>query len=255
MALKRIMSAYKTSYLTALWIIPSFILASTQHSKDSDTVKNSHLVNWRGYYLNGKIGEGSSHSHLDFRNANYFNTLGPQLLGTKFHFNSDGFVGGGALGYNLQVQRLVIGLEVGALSVRFKKDIPSPFFPDVDVYSYDQKWLADAKARLGLVCWRLLPFITGGWAGSQIDLKLRDTQADIVAHLNKWVIGWTIGGGIDCMIVRHFSLGLAYDYYRFDYNNKAVHCSSCGMGIGLGSPVVSDHIYTHILTARINIHL
>jgi outer membrane immunogenic protein len=188
-------------------------------------------------------------------NPNYFNTLGPVELGSKFHMHSQGFVGGGALGYNLQYQWFVAGLEVGALFMDIHQKRKSPFFPESDLYSYRTNCLVTAKARLGYSYKGLLPYITGGWAGGNVKLKLDDRSSDTVAHSTKWANGWTVGAGADLRILHHWSVGLAYDYIHMSYDKDKLSCRLCGAGVGHGSPTVKAHLQTQLLTARINFHL
>src|ERR1700688_4186066 len=77
-------------------------------------------VDWQGFYLSGQLGMGSDQEHVKFVDPNYFNTLGPVILGTHFKHKAEGFIGGGALGYHYQWGDLVIGVEGGAVSSNLK---------------------------------------------------------------------------------------------------------------------------------------
>jgi outer membrane immunogenic protein len=215
----------------------------------------SFPICWHGLYVSGQLGGSWNNSDLTFTNANYFNTLGEDLVGSNFHFEPSGFVGGGAIGYNYQCQCLVIGIEAGTLYTKLEKSKESPFFPTLDDYKYGVDWTALAKARVGYAIGRFLPFITGGWAGNHFDLKLEDITADIRGYSKKWANGWTVGGGCDYKIIANLSVGIAYDYIEIKDKNHTINCSNCGSGIGFGTPIVNDHIQTHIVTARINLHL
>jgi len=207
---------------------------------------------WRGFYLSGQLGEGWSHTHAKFVNRNYFNTLGSDLLGSTFHFKSQGFIGGGALGYNYQRECLVVGFEGGVQSLNLKKSQPSPFFPTLDTFSSNVQWLGNAKGRVGYAYKRLLTFISGGWAGGKVSLLLEDPASNIIAKSTKWVSGWTIGVGSEFKISRCFSLGLAYDYIQVQYKHQSISCPNCGTGVGFGSPRVNNTLQAQTLTVRIN---
>lgn len=217
--------------------------------------EESAMRTWRGCYVSGQLGGGWNRSYLRFDNPNYFNTLGPTVLGSEFRFSPAGFIGGGALGYSWQVRCWVIGVEGGALATHLKQSLASPFFPDVDVYSYALQWLADAKVRVGYAGGCLLPYVAVGWAGSRVKLDLDDTDAGVADRLKKWVNGWTIGVGMDWRVRGRLSLGLSYDYYQLVFKGQGSLCPLCGTGVGFGTPVMSDRIHTQVVLARINLHL
>lgn len=207
---------------------------------------------WRGFYLSGQLGGGWNRSEAKFDNANYFNTLGPTRLGSHFHFKPQGFIGGGALGYNYQRDCLVVGFEGGVQSLNLKKSHASPFFPATDVFSTNLQWLGNAKGRVGYAYKRWLTFISGGWAGGNVLLRFDDTSGNIVAKSREWASGWTIGFGVECQLWRCFSVGLAYDYIRVTFKHQRSSCHSCGNGVGLGTPKVSNRLQTQTLTLRLN---
>ena len=209
-------------------------------------------VCWQGFYLNGQLGMGLDREHEKFANANYFNTLGPVLLGSDFNHKSEGFIAGGALGYNYQMESLVVGLEAGAVSSNFKKKRRSPFFPKTDVFTSHLQCITTAKARVGYACDTLLTYVTGGWASGHYALKLDDTSADTVAKSKTWANGWTVGVGFDCKFAGCLSMGLEYDYIQLQFHNKTASCPHCGIGVGLGSPKIDNRFQVQTLTVRVN---
>jgi len=48
---------------------------------------------------------------LALRQPNWFNTIGPDLLGTKFDIDASGILGGGQTTFNYQDGSWVIGIE------------------------------------------------------------------------------------------------------------------------------------------------
>lgn len=210
---------------------------------------------WQGFYLCGQLGGAWNDSDLKFVNPNYFNTIGPQVVGRHFAFDPSGFLGGGAIGFNYQYAMFVVGLEVGAQYTDSKQSRKSPFFPDLDTFSYEIKWKADVKGRLGWAYRQFLLFFTGGWAGSPIELTLNDPGAQIQATLKEWVNGWLVGGGLEYKFFRHFSVGLEYDYIFQKFTGERSSCPSCGTGAGFGTPTIDDRLHTNALFARISFHL
>lgn len=205
---------------------------------------------WNGAYISGLLGGGWAKEKAKFTNANYFNTLGAQVLGKRFDFKSRGFLGGGAIGYNYQRNCLVFGAEAGILGLNLKDSYPSPYFPQIDRFSSSLNWLAYVKLRTGFAYKCLLPFITGGWAGTSVDLRFKDTPSNINAHSHNWANGWTVGAGVDYKLNACFSIGVAYDYFQLQRNEKT-SCSNCGSGVGFGTPRVDNHIHLQSVTARL----
>lgn len=207
---------------------------------------------WQGFYISGQIGSGWNDEDVKFVNDNFFNTVGPVVLGSHFNFGSDGLIGGGIVGYNYQDDCVVAGVEGGVLSLNLKKSISSPFFPDIDVYSTNLEYLATARFRIGLAYERLLTFFRAGWAGGNVSLKLNDTSSNILASSKDWANGWTVGIGAEYQVFNNISFGLAYDYFQFQYKHKSIACPGCGSGIGFGTPVVNNHLHVQTLLFSIS---
>lgn len=213
---------------------------------------SDYETDWEGFYLSGQLGGGGNRERQKFTNLNYFNTLGPTLLGTSFKEKSLGFIGGAALGYQYHTECFVIGLEGGIVSSNLQKTRRSPFFPTTDVFSSRYTCLANGKLRLGYAFDQLLFFIAGGWAGGRHTVKLIDNESQTIARLKRWSNGWSIGAGFDCKLTNCFSLGIAYDYIQLHDKNKAAFCPTCGTGVGFGSPVLDNRSYVQTLTLRLN---
>lgn len=224
----------------------------TQLPAQDTYVCESRPACWEGFYLNGQLGMGVDREHSTFANANYFNTLGPVVLGSHFHHKAQGFVGGGALGFNCQFGRLVVGIEGGAISTNLNTSRASPFFPASDTFTSALQCIASGKGRIGYACDSLLIFASGGWAGGQHILKMKDPAGGVFSKSKTWARGWTVGGGFDCMFGGCYSLGLEYDYTQLRYRNKTLSCPNCGSGVGLGSPKVNNELYVQTLTIRFN---
>lgn len=207
---------------------------------------------WDGFYVGGQLGAAWNTSHWKYKNPNYFNTLGPILLGSNFHFKGTDVIGGGNVGFNYQTGFWVLGLEGSVLDSNIEHQERSPFFPITDQYSTTMHWFTTAKGRAGYAFDQWLPYIDAGWARSNVSLTLNDTGAGIRASSKQWVNGWVAGAGVDYRLTEHCSLGVAYDYIQLNLNNKTIHCPRCGTGVGLGAPKVEGHIKTQTVTARLN---
>jgi len=80
-------------------------------------LRASHVrgpTDWSGFYIGGEVGGAWSTVDWTQVNRNFFNTLGPVIVGTNSGFSSSGAQGGILGGYNRQVDHWVFGLELAA---------------------------------------------------------------------------------------------------------------------------------------------
>jgi outer membrane immunogenic protein len=209
-------------------------------------------VNWSGFYSGAELGGAWSDMHWTYQNANTFNSVGPIVLGSAFDTNPEGVIGGFVGGYNYQTGPWVLGVEVAALATDADQDRASPFLPATDVYSVQLNWLTSIAGRIGYAADRWMLYAKGGWAGGAVDISLTDQAAGVYASKNEWATGWTVGGGLDYMLCRHISLGVAYDYADLNADNKTIACPGCGAGFV--SPLLDGDIKVQSVMARLTFH-
>ncbi|MEO1198998.1 MAG: outer membrane protein [Pseudomonadota bacterium] len=117
--------------------------------------------------------------------------------------DADGFLIGGTLGYNVQIQQFVLGLEgdVGYLGAE-GDDIPG-----VEV---DSDIFGTIRGRAGFAYENLLFYATGGVAFLGVDIDA-GAFSDDQTH-----IGFTVGGGAEFAFTDNISAKLEYLYVDFD---------------------------------------
>jgi outer membrane immunogenic protein len=207
---------------------------------------------WNGIYGGIEAGESSSRFNYTYDNANYFNTIGPAVLGSDFNLSASGITGGGYLGYLYQVgPSLLFGLEGNLLASSQDANIDSPFFPTFDIYKTSLHTLVNAKLKIAYSYREWLWSISGGYAGGKIRLSLYDTNAPFSASATDWLNGWSIGLGFDYRLRQHVSLGLAYDYSQLNMYNKTLSCNNCSNRVGFDTPVVYGGVTVQTLLARL----
>lgn len=207
---------------------------------------------WTGFYLGGQLGGAWSKSAWDYKNSNWFNTLGPELVISSFDIDANGFVGGGQTGFNFQSGAWIFGVEGSVAGTELDGHIRSPFFPDDDSYGVDVGWLAAVTGRIGYAWGRWLTYGKGGWAGADIELDLFDQVTPVRAKSNIWANGYTLGGGAEYDLRNGFSLAVDYAYIDLDTNRLTLRCPTCPSGIGGGVPAVDGDLEIQSVTARIN---
>jgi outer membrane immunogenic protein len=205
-----------------------------------------------GFYLGGELGGAWSDADWRYDNRNWFNTTGPNLVGTNFHLDADGVLDGGQLGFNYQSGAWVFGVEGSLAGAGIDGSRPSPFFPALDRYITEIDWLTAVTGRVGYAQDRWLVYVKGGWAAANVELELFDHATPLHARSSDWADGWTAGGGLEYALRKRLSLGVEYDYAELDTDRWTLHCPACPSGLGGGVPAVDGDIKLQSVTARLN---
>ena len=131
----------------------------------------------------------------------------PDLPGRAISPDIDGFAGGGLIGYNHRIERVVIGLEAdgGLLDASLDASDSGPN----DYSAFDVDWNIHVRTRLGMAFDRTLLYVAGGLATAQLTLDDTDPGfgEDDAVHL-----GWTVGAGAEHAVSVGFVLRLEYLY-------------------------------------------
>jgi outer membrane immunogenic protein len=160
-------------------------------------------------------------------------------------------------GVNLQTGRLVYGLEVDVESFKLGGARTGTANDPVHVgnvitvgTSFDTDWLFTARSRFG---WTVAPNIllygTGGVAATELgarnSISSSLTGAQGAASHTGRVIGWTLGGGAEWALNRHWTLRAEYLY--LDFGNMTTNAS-----VSDGATSFPSNLATTVnLTARI----
>jgi outer membrane immunogenic protein len=142
------------------------------------------IFTWTGFYAGINAGYGFGRSDWD---------------PAPGRFDTDGFLVGGTLGYNLQTGSFVFGIEGDIAYSDMKGDTAG--------VETRVPWFGTVRGRIGYAAFdRLLPYITGGAAIGQVKMntgagKDEDTK-----------VGWTIGGGVEWAFLANWSAKIEYLY-------------------------------------------
>ncbi len=170
------------------------------------------LCDWTGFYMGLHAGGQFGHSETtDLDDWNF-----PDK---EWGYSESGFNGGGQFGYNFQWHWLVTGPEfdVGYMNLHgHGREVgTTDSFGETDSDFY-----TTLRGRVGVAldCW--LFYATGGGIGVNYTTRFHDTGADngnvLDARTNDFDWGWTVGGGVERMINRHWSIKAEYLYYKLD---------------------------------------
>ena len=187
----------------------------------------SPTYDWSGFYV-GVFGGGG------WGNQNVNNSAGPNTPFANYSANypSQGGLGGGEAGYNLQSGSVVVGIEATGfwsnLSGNDAVAVGQGLFPNVTAVDADNlRWGGTLRSRGGVTVDRLMLFFTGGWAFG--DIQHTNTALPPVAGLpvvDQFTVhanGLVAGGGIAYALTNNLIGKIEYSYYNFNgYNRPAV---------------------------------
>ncbi|MCC2096910.1 MAG: porin family protein [Hyphomicrobiales bacterium] len=183
------------------------------------------VYNWSGFYagLNAGYGWGSHR-----RGAS--NLLkGPT-----------GGVWGGQMGYNYQMNNVVLGIEADLYgsSMSAKRTFPGPIITRSSV-----NWGTSLRGRFGVAFERALVFGTLGYAYGNIKGRVVDTVAPVFTSTSYSRGGIVMGAGIEYAFTNNISVKTEYLYTR--YGSKFI----------FGGPyATSSGMSTSIIRAGVNYH-
>ena len=203
-------------------------LALATAAQAADVVAPSY--DWTGFYVGANAGVSWNNSNID----NRFDIDGDGVndIANKIDGSQAAFTGGGILGYNYQIDQIVLGVEADINYLGFSDDnkrsadITPPAGAElalgIDSYtaksSFEADWFGTIRGRLGYAIDNVLIYGTGGAAYGHMsaDGKVKGYSGDVEVASWKgstdstnW--GWTLGGGMEYGI-DNWSLGLEYLY-------------------------------------------
>jgi outer membrane immunogenic protein len=204
----------RTVGLAALAAVPAFG-ADLRPPVYKGPLPAAPVWSWTGCYIGGHIGGGYAWTE----STNTFNTtaFGDFFPGQGYANHSSGVVGGGHLGCNYQVARMVIGIEGTYSAADIKRDYASPFGGGDDVYTNRITAIATVVGRLGWAFDNWLFYSKAGWAGARATLSVVDNIAPIGAGSDShWHNGFTVGSGLEYAFTPNWIAGFETNYYRFE---------------------------------------
>jgi outer membrane immunogenic protein len=190
----------------------AFALAST--SAIAADLQPIPVFDWTGAY----VGAFASYSTLNSTAS---------LGGVSDKVNLDGFGGGMLLGYNYQMDSLVLGMEadVAFQDVDGSSSLPAPHTQEIDT-------TFGGRVRLGYAIDNTLLFIQGGIAAAQFDADL----AGGGGIASDTLVGFQVGAGLEYAFTDNWTMRADYLYtdYESVVGNPPVKFSPDGHTFRLG---------------------
>jgi outer membrane immunogenic protein len=226
------------------------------------------VSNWTGLYIGANGGWGWS--NFDVSEAPFGTTaiadISPQSLGTS----NRGAVFGGQLGYNWQIATWLLGIE-GDYDGTSINSSQATVFPSLLggagtthtnglSVSEDIKSLASLRGRIGYTWADGLLYFTGGGAWESISTSAMisaNTAAAVFGQSATGSVtntrsGYVIGGGVEWMVARNWTVRGEYLYYNFSgADTFALPIANCAIpGCGVNVTTASNNINVFRLGAN-----
>ncbi|MBY6240238.1 outer membrane protein [Methylosinus sp. Sm6] len=180
--------------------------------------------------------------------------------------SSDGFIGGGQIGYNYQFgQTFVVGVEADIQGIgssgntATRTNFLTPVTSTISA-SKQLDYLGTVRGRLGyLVTPTLLVYGTGGLAYGQTNLSATVSQSapggavgSSSVSFSDTRVGWTAGGGVEWLFLPQWSAKVEYLYY--DLGRTSASSPLTFQGGQVGFTTVSSQFKGHVVRAGVNYH-
>jgi outer membrane immunogenic protein len=184
---------------------------------------------WTGWYAGANVGYGFGSDRINFDPLDAGAVTRAAFVTPQLADDPKGFLGGLQLGANKQVGNIVYGVETDISFSQIRDNVSGPIQIDW-LTSGVQKldWFGTLRARAGLVTLdRSLIYVTGGPAYGRATLSTNTLQVlnsfpggclsggdfCMTGSSEKWMVGWTIGGGWEYAFASNWSAKLEYLYY------------------------------------------
>lgn len=178
---------------------------------------------WTGFYIGAEAGYGWAKNSF----SNSVDPLNPGTLRVgDADYTLDGAMVGGQIGYNYQINNLVLGVEADAAwadisgSGSYFDGVANTCIQSNDPCSSKVKALGTITGRLGYAFDHLLVYAKGGaaWATFSHTAGNTETLQPVFSYSDttdstRW--GWTVGGGVEYAFTNNWSAKVEYNYADF----------------------------------------
>jgi len=210
---------------------------------------------WTGFYIGGHGGGGWGTSETALNNLSFgppINTSFPQGGNAFSQTQMNGWLAGGTIGYNWQVNPwLVLGIEGDFTWTDIKGTSPCTFeglivpFSATGSCSTKVKWTADLTGRVGFAVDRALLYVKGGVVWGKFDhafnsnLPLGPGVSITTAFSESDTrVGGLLGAGIEYAFLPNWSAKIEYNFMDFGHSDRVFAGSLNEPGISF--PLTAD---------------
>ncbi|TWB94698.1 outer membrane immunogenic protein [Bradyrhizobium macuxiense] len=187
--------------------------------------------NWSGFYAGVNVGGGWYDGGNVTTSSNVASIVPPANIVRVPVSNSNqaGVTAGGLVGYNYQIDRVVLGVEADLNYVDLKSTrngstiaaLPGGVTGSFNLQNTSKvDWFGTVRGRIGFVpTERLLIYATGGLAYGEVKTNIANSSAFSTGLSRLWLgdnsdvrVGWTAGGGAEYAFTNNWTLRGEYLY-------------------------------------------
>ena len=171
------------------------------------------IFSWTGVYVGGQIGYAWGTA-----DGNVYDNFGDFV---SFYLNTAGVIGGAHVGYNLQLNRFLIGLEGDVDGSSLSRSYQTNIFLDGVFPGFAPAFNAHTsigvqgsiRGRIGYTWGRALLYATGGVAFAGVNGSISTPFGYDSASTTR--VGWTAGGGAEYAVTDNWLIRVEYRYTNF----------------------------------------
>ena len=164
------------------------------------------MFNWNGFYIGANIGGAWSSS-----------TVTDVVTGASFSTDDSGFIGGGQVGFNYQVNSFVFGVEGDIDATSISNTGPSVVTGFGTLQgSTSTDWIATLAGRIGFALDRWMIYAKGGGAWVQNSATLANLTTGASVSASNTNSGWMAGVGAEWAFAGPWSAKLEYNHIELD---------------------------------------
>lgn len=210
----------KKSYFGLLGLALASALTAPANAADiyrdgASSLKDAGIIpvsSWTGFYAGVHMGGASGD----------LNVFDRDVFRHTFNNDADDIFVGGQLGYNVQLNSFVAGIEADFGGIAFSNATFEPGSSGAVKSTIDRGLYGDVTGRLGYAFDRTLVYAKGGIAFYEGEIAVTENNR-AAAKADSWT-GWTVGGGVERKFAPNWSVKAEYQY--FDFGSEEVKTSA-----------------------------
>lgn len=187
---------------------------------------------WTGFYIGANGGWGWSKTDQTDAGPGIFGAVFP--AGSTTSFSQNGWLAGGQIGFNYQINALVLGAEADfdASGIKVSQSVPAvPPSTLASNLSYKNDWMSTFAARFGVAADRALLYGKAGGAWTRDNYNATATDGSSATGIfDRW--GWMLGAGIEIALTDNVTFKTEYNYLNFGTTNETLTFNSVDLVTG-----------------------
>jgi outer membrane immunogenic protein len=203
---------------------------------------------WEGLYIGGNVGYAQS-------KTSWCSTFAVAACAADpISEKASGAVGGGQVGYRFMLGNFVFGPEamLDAMTIHSSLTDTNAGVGAGQTRTTTFSGIMSVTGNAGLAFDRVLAYGKGGWALTHDSFDAASPVDDLKG--NEFTQGWTAGGGLEYTLPSGWSIGVEYDYYRFNPGNMINMTTAAGAAVACGFCGFSG-TNVQTITARLNVRI